>query len=342
MRVRNLDVAREAGVSPTTVSLVLNDRTQVALAPETKRRVQEVAARMGYRPNLLARSLLSGRTQTLGVIIPSLSSSYVARIVEGMQEEAGDSNQQLLLTDTRHDPETEAAQMELLLRHSVDGVLIVTGESTLRSLPERLRVLREAGVPCVVIDDQSHAEQVDCVVSQDRIGAEMAVTHLIELGHRRIAHLSGGSGTSTARDRLSGYRRALKRASIPFQSEWVAGRSFSVAAAAQALEALVSLPKPPTAYFAANDRLWAEAIQALRPRSARLLRNAAVVGYANYDFSAYLGISSVDQSPQSLGKAALRRLLDRIETPSMPPQCLELPVNLVVRNSSKPVGSSAP
>lgn len=340
MRVRNLDVAREAGVSPTTVSLVLNNRTQVALAPSTRQRVAEVAARMGYRPNHLARSLLTGRTQTLGVIIPSLASSFVARIVEGIQLEAGTRDQRILLSDTRHNPQTEGAQLELLLQHAVDGVLLVTGESTLHCLPERVRRLRSAEIPCVVIDDRSRAAQADCVVSNDRAGAELAVQHLIELGHRRIGHIAAGAATSTARDRLAGYRQALRRAGLPGRPEWVAGNSFNPDGAKDALENLMSLPEPPTAVFAANDRLWAEATVAVQPAVRRRLQKLAVVGYANYDFAAYLGISSVDQSPCELGKAALRRLLDRIATPSLPPSCIELPVQLVIRGSSRTLNLS--
>lgn len=336
MKITSLDVAHAAGVSPATVSLVLNDRTNIALSPATRQRVREVAERMGYRPNHLARSLHRGSTQTIGVLLPTLASSFVAHIADGIQMEAGECDHRVLLSHTRHDPEIETRQIELLLQHKVDGVIVVTGERTLPKLPERLNVLEQARVPCVVVDDRTHADRVDCVVSQDRLGAEMAVRHLVEGGHRRIVHLAAGTTTSTARDRLAGYRTALRRAGLPFSQPLVLGRSYLEDPDTDALDRLLAVRRPPTAIFAANDRRVAVILPRLRSKGLRVPEDVALVGYANYDFAEYLDLTSVDQLPSDLGRAAFRRLRERIARPGLGPRLIELPVRLVMRTSSRP------
>jgi LacI family transcriptional regulator len=339
MKVSSLDVAKAAGVSPATVSLVLNGRTNVSLAPATRQRVQEAADRLGYRPNQLARNLLRGTTGTVGLVLPSLASSFVARIAEGVQHEAGQTDRRVLLAHTRNEPAFEAAQFELLLRQRVDGIVIVTGEATLPTLDERLAVLDRCRVPCVVVDDQTHATKVDCVVSDDRQGAELAVRHLIAGGHRRIAHLSAGKTTSSARDRLSGFRSALRSAGLPCPAERIAGTSYTWATNQEAFVRLLKLPSRPTAIFAANDRHLAEGQTLLTDLGLRVPTDIALVGYANYDFAAYLGLTSMDQDPVAMGRIALRRLVERIANPDLQPKVIQTPVRLVVRNSCGLSGS---
>lgn len=329
-----LDVARAAGVSPATVSLVLNDRRHVAIPEPTRERVREAAKKLGYRPNRLASSLLRGRTQTVGVVLPSLASSYVANLAEGIQAAAWDRDHRVLLAHTRYEPDVEARQLDLLLDHQVDGVIIITGERTIGDLPRRLDTLARAGVPCVVADEASVAERVDCVVSDDLAGARQAVTHLIELGHKRIAHLGAGQLTSSARDRLAGYRAALAEAGLPCQRCWIAGERYLDGDPAGVMRQLLASASPPTAVFAANDRLLAESLPMLRSLSLRIPEDLALVGYADYDFAAYLGFTTVDQQPREMGRQALLRLLERIADPSLKPLVHRLAPRLVVRSSS--------
>jgi LacI family transcriptional regulator len=333
MKVSSLDVAREAGVSPATVSLVLNGRTSVSLADATRKRVQEAADRLGYRPNQIARNLLRGRTGTIGLVLPSLASSFVAQIAEGVQEGAAEAESNVLLAHTRNDPAFEAAQVEMLLRHRVDGVVVVAGEKTLPLLGDRLSVLERCRVPCVVVDDRTHVGRVDCVVSDDRQGAEAAVRHLIGGGHRRIAHLSAGDLTSSARDRLEGFLGALRQAGLQCSPEWVAGSSYMGVGNREAFARLLASPLRPTAIFAANDRHLADGLPTLARLGLNVPSDLALVGYANYDFAAYLGLTSVDQNPSEMGRVALRRLLDRMECNTTKPTLIQTPVKLVVRRS---------
>ncbi len=334
-RTSSLDVARRAQVSQATVSLVLNDRHHIAIPETTRQRVRNAALELGYHPNRLARSLLSGRTQTLGILLPSLASSFVASLVEGIQAAAGDHAHQVLLAHTRHDPDFELQQLQLLLEHKVDGILIITGEATLGHLPARLDMLAQQKLPTVVLDDAASAERVDCVVSDDCVGARLAVDHLIQLGHRRIAHLAAGQQTSSARDRLAGYAAALQFAGIPFDPGLVAGDSYLGGSGTDSLARLLQARRPPTAVFAANDRRLAEALPLLRTRGIQVPNDLALVGYANYDFSAYLDFTSVDQNPREMGRQAALRLLARIAEPTMKPQLLQHPTTLIRRGSSQ-------
>jgi LacI family transcriptional regulator len=332
--VTSLAVAQAAGVSPATVSLVMNDRREIVLSQATRERVRAVAARMGYRPNYLARSLLRGRTQTVGVILPSLASSFVAQIAEGIQAVAWERNHRVLLSHTRHTPEIEARQLALLLEHQVEGVVIVTGEMTLAELPARLDTLAKARLPTVVVDEDSVADRVDCVVSDDERGSRMAAEHLLRLGHRRIGMVGAGDLTSSARARLVGYRKALETWGIRFDASLVCGRTYLQDDGVSVLSILLALPAPPTAILAANDRRLAEGLPWLSKRGIRVPQDLALVGYANYDFAAYLGLTSVDQHPQILGRRAMTRLLQRIDKPQLKPRLFKEVPELVVRQSS--------
>lgn len=334
VKISSMDVARAAGVSPATVSLVMNGRTNIVLAESTRTRVREAAERLGYRPNQVARNLVAGRTRTLGLLLPSLASSFVARIADGVQREAGDQDQRVLLAHSRRDPVFEQRQIELLLQHQVEGLVVVASEETLPFLEKRLEVLEQARIPCIVIDDLTHADRVDCVATDDRQGAELAVAHLIAAGHRRIAHLGAGNQTSSARDRLAGYRAALRRARIPFSTDLVLGNSYQSAPPREAVRRWLGQRNPPTAVFAANDRHLAECLPLLNELQVRVPTDLALVGYANYDFATYLDLTSVDQDPAALGRAATRRLLERIVSPRLKPARIQLPARLVVRGSS--------
>jgi DNA-binding LacI/PurR family transcriptional regulator len=327
------DVALAAGVSQTTVSLVLNGRTDIAISDETRQRVREASQRLGYRANQLARSLLRGKSHTVGLLVPSLSSSFVAQIAEGVQSAAWDQNHRVLLAHTRYQAAVESRQLDLLLGQQIDGLIVVTGESTLPDLGSRLETAERANVPCVVVDEASMAARVDSVISDDRAGAEQAVRHLISLGHRQIGHLSAGGLTSSSRARYEGYREALQEAGLPYGPSLVVGDAYLRENGAELLQKLLATRKPPTAVFAANDRRLAEALPLLRQRGIRVPEDLALLGYANYDFSNYLDLSSVDQQPMELGQRAMLRLIERIAKPTLKPRLFELPTALVVRGS---------
>jgi DNA-binding LacI/PurR family transcriptional regulator len=311
------DVARLAGVSRTTVSYVLNGRADTAIPEATRQRVLRAAAQLGYRPNGVARSLVSGKTQTIGVIVPVLNSSFSAGIVNGIQQicSRGSLPYRMLLAYSHNDADEEVRQAQMLLEHRVDGLICVAGEHSVVGTTRWLVDAVKEGVPCVVVDDRVPGCAVDYVVSDDFNGARFAVEHLIGLGHRRIAHLSAGTDSSPARERLEGYRAALTAASIAVDERLIAGDSFDPGNAPRAMEYLLDLPEPPTAVFAANDFMAAAAFE------------------ADVSPAEYLRLTTVHQAPEELGRRATERLFERMENPELPPEGIVIPTHLVVRQS---------
>jgi LacI family transcriptional regulator len=332
-KVSGTDVAQAAGVSQTTVSFVLSGRTDVTIPEATRERVRKAARALGYRPNGVARSLARGCTRTIGVIVPRVDSSFCGQIAQGIQEVCIASDYRVLLAHTLHRPKVEAHQVGLFLEHRVDGLICVVDEWTIADLPRTIAGILDERVPCVLIDDHALSDRVDCVVSDDRHGACLAVRHLLALGHRRIAHLSGGERTTPALERTAGYREALREAGIRFDRTLVAGKSFSMHDAAAALHDLLDRKNPPTALFTANDRLAAEAKSAVEERGLRVPDDVAIVGYADMELAHYLKLTTIRQDAAELGRVAVQRLLQRIASPELPPETLVVPTRLVVRQS---------
>ncbi len=328
-----LDVAKRAGVSQTTVSYVLNGRKDVVIPESTRKRIWQAAQELGYRPNSLARGLVRGKTQTIGVLMPRMDSSFHALILDGIQEVCTARDYRVLLADSRHNADLEAKQVEMLLEHRVDGIIsiAVAGEAS----GDWVRLLKREGVPLVIVDEHTFEGEADCVISDDVLGARLAVEHLIQLGHQRIVHLSAGTEMSAARDRRTGYLLALQAAGIEPREDWIRGGSFfmPVERIRQAVEELLDLPEPPTALFAANDDLAAEATHVARQRGIAIPAQLAVVGYGNTEVGRHLQLTTVHQDPRLMGQIAARRLLRRLQETDLPAKCIVLPTRLIVRES---------
>ena len=330
----SFDVARRANVSRTTVSYVLNGRQDLPIPQETRDRVLRAAADLGYRQNHLARSLRSGKTQTLGVVLPGLDEPYLAEIVHGIETESARQGFRVLLANSQRDPATEARQVRLLLEHRVDGLICLPSEHTLPQMSSWLATVRESDLACVIADDCTFSGHWDCVVSDDVAGARSAVGHLIGLGRRRVAHLAGGQSVSSGRDRLAGYQSALADAGLDADPALVSDDSYDPARVAPAVATLLALPRPPDALFAANDVLAAEALEALRGHGRRVPEDVALVGFGNMSWGRYLRLATVDQDTQALGREAARRLFARLCDPHLPPTRMTLSTRLVVRETA--------
>lgn len=334
------DVARAAGVSRATVSYVLNGRTDQSIPEATRSRVVRAAQALSYRPNRLARSLQRGKTHTLGVMMPSLAQSFHAGIMQGIREVCFEQDYRILLAQPEHEAADGNHVVSLLLEHQVDGLLCVASESP-RDTDRMRRVLftgldqaLSAGLACVVVDDRSLAEKVDCVVTDDVQGARRAVECLLERGHRRIGHLSGGQAFTTARDRAQGYRDALEATGITIDESLIAGGSYQEEEASDAMAVLLDRSDPPTAVFAANDYLAACGWQAARKRGLCVPEDLALVGFGDVEAARFLGLTTIRQHPQQIGRVAAERLLTRLKQPDLAPEAVIQPTNLILRASS--------
>src|SRR5918999_308236 len=299
-------VAQEAGVGVGTVSRVINGSTAVSEA--TRRRVLEVVAELGYQPNATARALSTGRTRSVGVIAPFFTRSSVIERLRGVAPMLAAAGYQLVLFDVER-PEQRAGVFRSVIGR-VDGLL------TISLTPPKADLLRleAAGIPVVLVD-QTH-ESVASVTVDDVEGGRLATSHLLELGHRRIAFagdtVDGVHGASASSRRCVGYQRALVDAGVPVRPDLVKLRPHGLDAGEIARD-LLELPSPPTAVFAASDLQALAMIEAFEALGARVPDDLSVVGFDDVELARYAGLTTVAQPLEDSGSRGAELLLSALE-----------------------------
>jgi LacI family transcriptional regulator len=325
-----VDVARRAGVSPSTVSHVLNQTRFVS--PEARCRVEAAVEALGYRPNALARSLRSGRSHTLGLVLPDSGNPFFAELGREIQLAAYEAGYSVVLCNTENDVEKERGSVALLTRAQVDGIVLVAVDDRGDALGSLVR----QRLPVVVMDRERPDLELDTVLTDHRQGGLAAARHLAGLGHRRIGCVAGPPGLSPSALRLAGYRQALEEAGLAYDPELVRHGDFHPASGHAATRALLALPRPPTALFACNDLMAFGALRAAAELGRRVPGDLAVAGYDDVELAAFAvpPLTTVAQPRAEMGRAAVRLLASRVQDPRQPRQQALLPVSLVVRRSS--------
>jgi LacI family transcriptional regulator len=323
------DVAARAGVSTTTVSHVINDSRFVE--EETRQRVLQAIAELGYRPNVVARSLTTNRTQTVGVIVSDSSNHFFAEVLRGIEEILRPKNYALLVCNTAEILERESHYLDLLLRQRVDGIIAA-------ATSQRWEVLTEAEIehlPVVFVDRRFEGLDGPFVGVDNEKGAYLGTKHLIECGHRRIGILAGFQRLSSMRERLVGFRRALREYDIPLPEEWVIISDLGIEEGRGAMRELLTLPERPTAVFASNNLLSLGALLALKDLGLRCPQDVAVVGFDDHPWAAVSDppLTVVRQPAEAVGRAAAEMLLSLIDGEQTPVSRIILDCELVLRQS---------
>jgi len=302
------DVARAAGVGQATVSRVLNSSGYVH--PDTRARVLQAAADLGFVPSQTARSLVRKSTATVGLIIPDITNPFFPAITRGVEDAASASGYTVFLCNTDNDPAMEAQDVRKLRERRVDGVIFV-GATDRRDL---MATLVAEGVPVVVTDRQVADLDVDMVLVDNRAGALLACRHLIGLGHSRIAHAAGHLATRTGQDRLAGYREALAEAGIAPDEGLVYTGDFTLESGYQAAEVLLGRTPRPTAIFCGNDLVALGVLRAAEAAGLAVPDDLSIVGFDDILLAALVrpALTTVRQPAYSMGELAMRMLLDRI------------------------------
>lgn len=322
------DVARAAGVSVATVSKALNGRGQ--LRAETRTSVQRAAERLGFRPNDLALSLLRNRTFTVGLISTDSYGRFSIPVLEGI-ESALETQQISVFLCRADDPERERRHVGSLLAKRVDGIIVTGRRTDLRPAVD----LGLAPVPVIYAFAQVADRRAMCLLPDDRGGAEMAVRHLLALGRRRIAHVTGPVEFEAVRERRAGFRRALAEAGLPCPSNRILAGTWSEAFGRQAAQELLGREPAIDAIFCGSDQIGRGVIDGLRESGVRVPEDVAVVGFDNWDVIAAATrppITTIDMNLRELGRQAGLRLLGMVDG-SAPSGVERLPCSLVVRQS---------
>jgi LacI family transcriptional regulator len=333
-RPKQIDVARLAGVSRATVSFVLNERynTRVPISSVTRARVLEAARQLGYEPNVLAQSLKSGASQTIGFLIPALHNPHYWDALEGAEEEISARGYHLALVVSNLNPDRELQALRSLFQQRLDGLILMP--TFMDMFPEELKILRERSIPAVFTMPM---EDMDWVFPNIRTGAVQVMDHLLALGHRRIGFINGVARPNLAQTRLEVYLEKTASAGLPGDEDLIRCCGYTIEDGYRAALALLDLPEPPTAIWTINDLLAIGALRAVRERGLRLPDEVALAGFDNilYSGQLYPPLTTVEMRSHEIGRRAAQILFTRLEQPGLPPMQELLETRLVIRQSTQ-------
>lgn len=330
------DVAQAAGVSVTTVSNVLNDRTE-AMTEATLLRIQEAIRSLNYRPSRVARSLVTKQTATIGLIIAEIETPLFLQALNFIEPIARNAGYNILLCSA-HNLEDEEQAVNLLLEKQVDGLIFLS--TSVYNDDEYLAELPSSAPPIVIINRTiTHQPRFDQIQWDNSGGVMAAVAYLVKRGHRRIALLRGPASRRSSTERLEGYRLALQHHGLEYVEDYVRLADFEASQNSweQAMAELLAVSPRPTAILSSNDIVAAVVLRTIQRAGLRIPQDMAVIGNDNQPFCTFLNpaLTTVGVPIVEAGQQAIEMLLTRIVDPHRPLERVVLPCSLIVRESSE-------
>ena len=336
------DVARRAGVSTATAARALG--SYGAVSESAREAVLAAAAELGYRRNELARAMITGRTNTIGLVIADIENPFFAGAARGVSDAARAAGYEVVLTNTDEDPDVERSIVRVLLAKRIDGLIVAPTSPD----AHHLVAAQQAGCPVVLLDRRLGGIAVDTVLVDSVAAARNVAERLVTAGHRRIAMVTGGLGAeeraqgrlgvSTGQDRVDGFLAALADAGITDPRAYLRTGAHSPELACALMKELIALPVPPTAVFASNSRVALGVLKAIREAGLEMPREISMVGFDDADWTSVVNpaISVVAQPTYALGQRAAELLLARISGDEEPPGVHMMATDFLPRGSVAP------
>lgn len=327
------EVARAAGVAPSTVSRYLNG--QLRVSPATEARMLDAVRDLGYVPNAQARNLARRRSGVVGFVVPEISNPYFGAIADYVVDAVERHGLLVLLCSTRSQAVREASYIDLLASGAIDGMLYL---GSFRS-NERLAAAIRGGLPVVVIDEPiADVPEVHTVVMDDYAGGYQAASYLVALGHRQIAFVSGPAELASVQERRRGYEDALRKGGIDPAEQLMLAGHFTEQFGMSALPRLLAGPQPPTAAFVASDYIALGMLSAAETHGVRVPADLSVVGFDDIRFSQYVRprLTTIRSPLERLAQVGVELLFERLAGEDAGARTEVLPVELIVRESAGP------
>ncbi|WP_044339852.1 LacI family DNA-binding transcriptional regulator [Rossellomorea aquimaris] len=328
------DIARVAGVSVTTVSRALNGYSDVN--EDTRKKIAQVAKDLNYSPNSIARSLVMKKSKTIGLLVSgftkeSVKDNFIVEVLAGINEFVSGSDYDLVLFNTNSSKQREKTYTQLCRERRVDGVII----QGIRTDDPYLQEVVESDIPCVLIDIPLESEYVSHVTTDNVLGAEKAVQHLIQCGHTNIGMINGHDYAFVSQQRLEGYNNALQGAQLELNSSYIVNGEFTEESGKKAAAALLTSHPEMTALFCASDLMAIGAMSAAKQLNIRVPEDLSIVGYDDILLASYVSpkLTTVRQNKFQLGYEGARLLLDLLTNQSGPHRMV-LETRLIRREST--------
>ncbi len=332
------DVALHAQVSVTTVSHVVNGTRFVS--ENARQRVNNAISELKYVPSAVARSLKNNQTHTIGMMIPNCSNPFFAELIRGIEDTCFAAGFNVILCNSDDDPHKQRKYIRVLTEKQVDGMIVFSsgGDSELSE------ALRETRMPQILIDREVEHVTADLVELDHEAGAWLATRHLLGLGHRRVAIITGPLDLAPARYRRDGYRRAMDEAGLPVNPTWEVEGGFTSELGHSAMQRLLALGHMPSAVFASNDLMAIGAICATTAQGLRVPQDVSIIGFDDIALATYSSppLTTVAQPKHQLGSIAATLLMERIEDPDRPLRREILQPTLCLRRSTMAYAADKP
>ena len=328
------DIAEKLSISVSTVSRALKNNPEISLA--TRESVQKLAKELKYQPNPLAVALKTQKSNTIGVVVPQIVSSFYATVVKGIEQVADEHGYQVFVSSSNEKIEKEEKNVNGFLNMRMDGIILSLTRAT--TTYDHIIKVQDMGVPMVLFDRTSKEIEVSKIVADDAAAAHTAVTHLLDGGAKRVAFLTGPEFMLFGRNRFRGYKKALADRNIHLDETLISRCDFTLEGAKKLVLDLLGRVNRPDAIFAINDDMAIGAIAAAKELGLKIPKDVAVVGFSNSRRSRYMepSVSTMDQNPKEIGREAARLLFSQMEKTPDAKKIREVVVHadLIVRTSS--------